>query len=75
MKQAGVPVIRRTFQTQPRTFGSHLGEDISIYKLLLSSQGLQHLPKFQTEVTSDPKVFFRAVTFFCWMLLKDTVTF
>lgn len=63
----------RTPQTQPGRFGRHLGENISIYKLLLSLQGLQHLPKFHTEVASDPKFECEHSNFFCWRLLKVTI--
>lgn len=63
----------RTPQTQPGRFGRHLGENISIYKLLLSLRGLQHLPKFHTEVASDPKFECEHSNFFCWRLLKVTI--
>lgn len=53
-KQAGILIRSGTSQTQPRRFGKHRGEGFSIYRLL-SLQGLQHLPEFQTEVASDSK--------------------
>lgn len=52
----------------------YLGEAISTYKLL-SLQGLQHLPKFHTEVASHRRFEFENSNVFCWRLLKDTIIF
>lgn len=62
------------FQKQHKRFGRHLGEAILTYKLL-SLQGLQHLPKFHTEVASDHKFEFENSNGFCWRLLKDAIIF